>query len=42
MSTGLFDSPTAPLRHESSLTGDGDAYRPFSGTAIAAAALAVV
>lgn len=42
MGTGLFDSPTAPLRHEPSLAGVGDDYRPLSGTAIAAAALAVV
>ena len=42
MSTGLFDSPSAPLRRDAAPSADTDAYRPLSGTAIAAAALAVV
>jgi hypothetical protein len=42
MGTGLFDPSSMPLRHEPSLARDADAYRPISGTAIAAAALAAV
>jgi hypothetical protein len=43
MGTGLFDSPSPPLRREpTDVDLDGDGYRPISGTAIAAAALAVV
>lgn len=41
MGTGLFDSPPAP-RHREPVAAEGDAYRPVSGTAIAAAALALV
>ena len=38
MGTGLFDSPASPL----TTAADADVYRPISGTAIAAAALAAV
>ncbi len=42
MSAGLFDSPSTPRRHEPAIDLAGDGYRPLSGTAIAAAALAAV
>lgn len=42
MAAGLFDSPATPLRQEPTIDLAGDGYRPLSGTAIAAAALAAV
>jgi len=42
MSTGLFDSPPVAASRADSIAAAGDGYRAFSGTAIAAAALALL
>jgi len=42
MSAGLFDSPPLPVSGSSSIEPSGETYRAISGTAIAAAALAVL
>jgi hypothetical protein len=42
MTAGLFDSPPLPVSGSSSSEPGGDGYRALSGTAIAAAALAVL
>jgi hypothetical protein len=42
MSTGLFDSPPAPLTPAHPAPAEPDLYRAISGTAIAAAAVAVL
>ena len=42
MSTGLFDSPSAPLTPARPADPEPDLYRAISGTAIAAAAVAVL
>jgi len=42
MAAGLFDSPPLPVSGSSSIEPAGDGYRALSGTAIAAAALAIL
>ena len=42
MSTGLFDSPIVPAARDAAAELEADHYRAISGTAIAAAALAVL
>lgn len=42
MSTGLFDSPSLPVNHRPAAGREADGYRSLSGTAIAAACVALL